>query len=85
MFSYDMLCLYKQINNILNSLLNSNDNDFIRVGLGGMGYSCRSYKKTIPNCKFIRGQFQIGIFRNKHFTSCNVSKCLMDHKISKEK
>jgi hypothetical protein len=35
-----------------------NDNDFIKAGLGGMGYSCTSYKKTISNCKFIRGQFQ---------------------------
>jgi len=34
---------------------NSNDGDFIGDGLGGMGYSCRSYEKTIPNCKFIRG------------------------------
>jgi hypothetical protein len=31
------------------------DDDFIGVGLGEMGYSCRSYKKTISNCKFIRG------------------------------
>jgi len=30
---------------------------FIGAGLGGMGYSCRLYKKTIPSCKFIRGQF----------------------------
>jgi len=34
---------------------NSNDNDFIGLGLGGMGYNRRSYKKTIPKCKFIRG------------------------------
>jgi len=27
------------------------DDDFIRDGLGGMGYSCKLYKKTIPNCK----------------------------------
>jgi hypothetical protein len=40
----------------------SSDNDFIRDGLGGMGYSRKSYKKTIPNCKFIKGQFQIGSF-----------------------
>ncbi len=37
------------------SISNSNDDDFIRVGLGGMGYSCRLYKKTIPNCGFIGG------------------------------
>jgi hypothetical protein len=33
----------------------------IGAGLGGMGYSHRSHKKTIPNYKFIRGQFQIKI------------------------
>jgi hypothetical protein len=27
-----------------------------------MGYSRRSYKMTIPNYKFIKGQFQIGSF-----------------------
>jgi len=57
------------------NIVKSNDNDFIEVGLGGMGYSCRSYKKTIPNYKFIRGQFQTLNFKKKHFTSCNVSKC----------
>jgi hypothetical protein len=36
----------------------SNDDDFIKAGLGGMGYSCRLYKKTIPNCKFIICWFQ---------------------------
>jgi len=35
--------------------LNSNDDDFIEASLGGMGYSCRLYKKTIANCKFIKG------------------------------
>jgi len=25
------------------------------AGLGGMGYSRRPYKKTIPYCKFVRG------------------------------
>jgi hypothetical protein len=38
--------------------LNFSDNDFIGAGLSGMGYSHhRSYKKTIPNCKFIRGWY----------------------------
>jgi hypothetical protein len=41
----------------------SNDDDFIKVGLGGMGYNHRSYQKTIPNCKFIRGQFQTRILK----------------------
>jgi hypothetical protein len=54
----------------------SSDDDFIEAGLDGMVYSRRLYKKTIPNCKFIRGQFQIEFFKKfKHFTSCNVSKC----------
>jgi hypothetical protein len=42
--------------------INSNDDDFIKANLGEMGYSRRSYKMTIPNYKFIKGQFQIGSF-----------------------
>jgi len=39
----------------IGSLVNYfSDDDFIGVGLGGMGYSYRSYKKMISNCKFIR-------------------------------
>jgi hypothetical protein len=53
---------------------NSND-DFIITSLGKMDYSHWLYKKTIPNYKFIRGQLQIGILKNKHFTSCIVFKC----------
>jgi hypothetical protein len=34
---------------------NYSDNNFIEACLAGMGYSCRLYKKTIPNYKFIRG------------------------------
>ncbi len=45
--------------------INSNDDDFIEASLGGMGYNCRLYKKTIPNYKFIRGQFQIIIKKKK--------------------
>jgi hypothetical protein len=57
-------------------LWNSSDADFIGVGLGGMGYNDRLYKKTIPNYKFIRGSFQTKfLLKKKHFTSCNVSKC----------
>jgi hypothetical protein len=41
----------------------SNDDDFIWTSLGGMGYSHRSYKKTIPKCKFIKGWFQTEFFR----------------------
>jgi hypothetical protein len=40
----------------------SNDDDFIKASLGGMGYSHRSHKETIPNCKFIKGQFQTEFF-----------------------
>jgi hypothetical protein len=42
---------------------NFSEDDFIGVGLGEMGYSRRLYKKTIPNSKFIRGQFQTKIFK----------------------
>ncbi len=42
-----------------------------------MGYSRRSYKKTIQNYKFIKGRFQIEILMNEHFTSCNVSKMFL--------
>jgi hypothetical protein len=31
--------------------INSNDDDSIGVGLGGMGYSCKSYKKKKNNSK----------------------------------
>jgi len=41
---------------------NSSHDDFIEASLGGMGYNHRSYKKTISNCEFIRGQFQTRIF-----------------------
>jgi hypothetical protein len=46
----------------MTNMINYNDNNFIRVSLGGMGYSRRSYKKTIPNYKFIKSQFQTKIF-----------------------
>jgi hypothetical protein len=49
---------------------NSSDDDFIGPSLGGMGYYRRWYKRTISNCKFIRGRFQSGILQ-----VCNVSKC----------
>jgi len=51
------------------------NDDFIGPGLGGMGYNHRSDKKIVSNCKFIRDRFQIGIFKNKRFTRCNVLKC----------
>jgi len=41
---------------------NYSDDDFIEAGLNGMGYNHKSYKKIIPNCKFIKGWFQTGIF-----------------------
>jgi hypothetical protein len=43
--------------------VNSNDDDLIGASLGGMGYNGRSYKKIIPNYKFIKGRFQTGSFR----------------------
>ncbi len=36
-------------------IFNFSDNDFIGASLGEMGYRHMSYKKTILNCKFIRG------------------------------
>jgi hypothetical protein len=39
-------------NDFLN--FNSNDDDFIGVGLAGMGYNHQSYKNIIPTYKFIR-------------------------------
>jgi len=44
------------INFICNNVeYNSNDDDFIGAGLGGMGYNHMSYKKIISNNKFIGG------------------------------
>jgi hypothetical protein len=67
---------------------NSSDNDFIGVDLGGMGHSCRSYKKTIPNFKFIRGRFQTEIYLYKKNLKKNIlqimfQNVLMDPKILK--
>ncbi len=65
--------------------LNSNDNEIIKVDLDGMGYSHRLYKKTIPNNKFIKGQFQSGIFFKKNLQFVIFQNVLMDPKISKKK
>jgi hypothetical protein len=40
----------------------SSDDEFIGASIGGMGYSRKSYKKTILNYKFIIGQFQTRSF-----------------------
>jgi hypothetical protein len=47
----------KLIKKINESLHNFNDmiSSQLGAGLGGMGYSRRPYKKTIPYCKFVRG------------------------------
>jgi hypothetical protein len=66
----------------LSQLNNSNDDDFIEAGLGGMGYSCRLYKKTIPNLLEVDSKLffkkmsilQVAMFQN----------VLMDLKILKE-
>jgi hypothetical protein len=66
-WKYEVLVIYKdRLLNIqmitIGSFVNYfSDDDFIGVGLGGMGYSCRLYKKIISNCKFIKGWFQTGI------------------------
>jgi hypothetical protein len=49
---------FRNVNELKN---NFSDDDFIGAGLGGMAYSCRLYKKTIPNCKFIKSWFQTRI------------------------
>jgi hypothetical protein len=63
----------------------SSENDFIGVGLGGMGHSSSSYKKTIPNCKFIRGRFQTRIYKKKNILQIMFQNVLMDTKILKDK
>ncbi len=66
--------------------INFSDNDFIRAGLGGMGYSRRLYKKTIPNYKFSKGLFQTRIKKKKNILQVVMfQNVLMDPKISKEK
>jgi hypothetical protein len=51
-----------------------------------MGYSCRLYRKTISNCKFIRGRFQIGIFLKINILQVVMfQNVFMDPKILKEK
>ncbi len=58
-WNYEMLVMYKgKLLNIqlitIGSFVNYfSDDDFIRVGLGRMGYSCRSYKKIISNCNLL--------------------------------
>jgi len=64
---------------------NSNDNDFIETSLGGMRYSFRSYKKTIPNYKFIRDRFQAGMLFLKNLQVVMFQNVFMDPKILKEK
>jgi hypothetical protein len=48
----------------------------IRAGLGGMGYSRRLYKKDNSKLQIYNILISNQNFKNKHFTSCNVSKCL---------
>jgi hypothetical protein len=39
--------------------------DFIRDGLGGMGYSRRLYKKTIPNSNLLEDNSKPELKKNK--------------------
>jgi hypothetical protein len=66
-------------------MFNSSDDDFIEASLGGMGYSCRSYKKWIPNCKFIRGWFQTIFLKMNILQVVVFQNVLIDPKILKEK
>ncbi len=61
------------------------EDDFIGLGLGGMGYSYRSYKNIISNCKFIRDRFQIGILKINILQVVMFQNVFMDSKILKEK
>jgi hypothetical protein len=64
---------------------NSSDNNFIGGGLSGMSYSCRSYRKTIPNYKFIRGHFKLVFLKINLLQGVIFQNVLMDPKMSKEK
>ncbi len=66
--------------------INLNDDDFIGADLGGMGYSHRLLKKTIPNCKFIKGLFQINFKKKKNILQVVMfQNVLMDPMILQEK
>ncbi len=54
---------------------NSSDDDFIGFDLDGMGYSRRLYKRQFQTTNLLEVDSKLKILRNKHFTSCNVSKC----------
>jgi hypothetical protein len=57
----------KNLKTVAAPLTNSSDDDFIGPSLGEITYSLRSYKKTIPNCEFIKGRFQTNLFLKKTF------------------
>ncbi len=69
----------------MHNIVKSNDDDFIEAGLGGMGYSCRSYKKIVPTTNLLEVDSKPKSFKNKHFTSCNVSNVFMDLEILEKK
>jgi hypothetical protein len=50
-----------------------------------MGYSCRLYKKAIPNCKFIKGRFQTIFLKINILQIVMFQNVFMNIKISKEK
>jgi hypothetical protein len=79
------LALYEIKAYITLYVCNSSDDDFIGAGLGGMGYTCRSHIKTIPNCKFIRGRFQTEIIIIIFLQEVMFQNVIMGPRISKEK
>jgi hypothetical protein len=50
----------------------------------GMDYSCTLYKKTIPNWKFIRSQFQANFFFKNILQVVMVQNVLMVQKYQKK-
>jgi radical SAM superfamily enzyme with C-terminal helix-hairpin-helix motif len=79
------LCFYKQTNNILNSLLNSNDNDFIKVGLGGMAIVVGHTKRQFQIANLLEVDSKLEIRKINILQVVMFQNVLMDHKIWKEK
>jgi hypothetical protein len=55
--------------------INSSDDDFIGAGLGGMGYSRRSYKKQFQTTNLLEVDSKLEFKIKKYFTNYNISKC----------
>jgi hypothetical protein len=60
---------------LLSFEIKSSDDDFIGAGLGGMGYSRRSYKKQFQTTNLLEVDSKLEFKIKKHFTNYNISKC----------